>query len=256
MLASMSLQAGKPWMIERSEFIESVNTWYRHSLAISNDATLSALVTLRLATADTLEVFNPQRPAPSILTHAYRFDPLLKTLTPQMEAWKQHWVRVTSDKERCHFFLVSFFGMHVLLVLYSFPLQASISSPIGASLVDIEAFWITYTSALEMLTLVSHPSLTPFLSFAHDSIHAMTAYAAAFLIKASPQNPAPDSFIPVIDSSQLTDRFCPASSISQRSYSPRIREEGLGYYSERRQCVRATVYAANFQLRTAGKFPQ
>ncbi|KAH8896907.1 hypothetical protein GQ53DRAFT_638910, partial [Thozetella sp. PMI_491] len=179
---SMSLQTGKPWMIERSEFIESANTWYRHSLAISNDATLSALVTLRLAAADILEVFNPQRPAPSV-THAYRFDSLLKTLTPQIEAWKQHWVRVTSDRERCHFFLVSFFGMHVLLVLYSFPLQASISSPIGASLVDTEAFWITYTSALEMLSLVSHPSLTPFLSFAHDSIHAMTAYAAAFLIK-------------------------------------------------------------------------
>jgi hypothetical protein len=87
--------------------------------------------------------------------------------------------------ERCHSFLVSFFGTHVLLVLYSFPLQASISSPIGASLVDTEAFWMTYTSASEMLQLVSHHSLSSLLSFAHDSVHTMTAYAAVFLIKVS-----------------------------------------------------------------------
>ncbi|KAF5000828.1 hypothetical protein FGRMN_1436 [Fusarium graminum] len=152
---NMSLQTGKPWMIERGDFIESVNTWYKSPLAISNDATLAALVTLRLASADVLEVFSPQRPAPS-MAYPYRAEALLKTLNVQIEAWKKHWGRV---------------------------LQASISSPIGASLVDTEAFWITYTSALEMLRLVSHPSLSSILSLLHDSIHAMTAYAAGFLIK-------------------------------------------------------------------------
>ncbi|KAI1620125.1 hypothetical protein EDD37DRAFT_674996 [Exophiala viscosa] len=146
----MSLQTGKPWMIERSDFLESVNTWYKHPMATSNDATLAALVTLRLATADIIDIFCPLRPAPCT-THAYRLDSLLKTLTPQIEAWKKHWT--------------------------------SISSPIGASLVDTEAFWITYTSAIEMLQLVSHHSVSPLLSFAHDSVHVMTAYSAAFLIK-------------------------------------------------------------------------
>ncbi|KIW17450.1 hypothetical protein PV08_04644 [Exophiala spinifera] len=179
---SMSLQTGKPWMIERSEFIESVNTWYRNPMAISNDAMMAALVTLRIASADILEAFNPQRPAPSMI-QAYRFDSLLKTHSIQIEAWKKHWVEITSDRERCHPFLVSFFGTHLSLLLYSFKLQGSIASPLGASLVDTEAFWITYTSALEMLQLVSQPALTALLSFAHDSIHTMTAYAAAFLIK-------------------------------------------------------------------------
>ncbi|OKL59898.1 hypothetical protein UA08_04538 [Talaromyces atroroseus] len=179
---SMSLQNGNPWMIERSDFIESVNTWYTSPLATINDTILAAFVSLRLAAANILEVFNPRRPAPSV-THAYRFNSLLKTLTPQVEAWKKRWGHIASEKERCHPFLVSFFGTHLLLLLYSFPLQSSISSQSGASVVDTEAFWITYTSAMDMLKQISHPSLTPLLSFAHDSIHAMTAYAAVFLIK-------------------------------------------------------------------------
>ncbi|KAH8674277.1 hypothetical protein BX600DRAFT_457295 [Xylariales sp. PMI_506] len=180
---SMSLQTGKPWMIERSEFIESVNLWYRKPLATSNDAMLSALVTLRLASADIIELFSPQRPVFSMAHHPYQFDSLLKTLTSQIEAWRLHWVQTTTNKEPCHPFLVKFFGTHLLLLLYSFQFQASISSPIGASLVNIEAFWITYTNALEMLKLVSDPSLSPQLNFVHDSIHTMTAYAAVYLIK-------------------------------------------------------------------------
>ena len=48
---------------------------------------------------------------------------------------------------------------------------------------DTEAFRITYLSATHMLELVAQPTLSPLLSFAHDSVHAMTAYAAGFLIK-------------------------------------------------------------------------
>lgn len=87
-------------MIERSEFIESVNTWYRNPMAISNDAMMAALVTLRIASADILEAFNPQRPAPSMI-QAYRFDSLLKTHSIQIDAWKNHWVEITSEKGKC-----------------------------------------------------------------------------------------------------------------------------------------------------------
>lgn len=99
-IISMSLQTGKPWMIERSEFIESVNTWYRNPMAISNDAMMAALVTLRIAAADILEAFNPQRPAPSMI-QAYRFDSLLKTHSIQIDAWKKHWVEITSERGNC-----------------------------------------------------------------------------------------------------------------------------------------------------------
>jgi hypothetical protein len=93
----MSLQTGKPWMIERSEFIESVNLWYRDCFATANDATLSALVTLRLAAADIMDLFSPQRPVLA-MAHPYHFDSLLKTLRFQIEAWRKHWVKVTSGK--------------------------------------------------------------------------------------------------------------------------------------------------------------
>jgi hypothetical protein len=93
----MSLQNGKPWMIERSDFIESVNIWYKSPLATTNDTILAAFVSLRLTAADILEAFNPQRPTPSV-THPYRFDSLLKTLTPRIEAWKRRWLQIASEK--------------------------------------------------------------------------------------------------------------------------------------------------------------
>lgn len=80
---------------------------------------------------------------------------------------------------------MSFFSTHLRLLLYSFPLQGSISSTVGLPVVDTEPFWVMYNSALEMLKMISHHSLSPLLSFAHDSIHIMTAYAAVFLIKVS-----------------------------------------------------------------------
>lgn len=90
----------------------------------------------------------------------------------------------TSDRaELCQRFLISFFGTHLVLVLYAFQLQASIATHPRKSMVENEALWTTYSSALTMLQLVSHPSLSPLLSFAHDSVHTMTAYAASFLIK-------------------------------------------------------------------------
>ncbi|KAI1608234.1 hypothetical protein EDD36DRAFT_423657 [Exophiala viscosa] len=160
----MSLQTGKPWMIERSDFLESVNTWYKHPMATSNDATLAALVTLRLATADIIDIFCPLRPAP------YRgLEEALGQLKLGYSVGVHDPVLITSSQSND--------------ILSWCPSLTSISSPIGASLVDTEAFWITYTSAIEMLQLVSHHSVSPLLSFAHDSVHVMTAYSAAFLIK-------------------------------------------------------------------------
>jgi hypothetical protein len=198
---SMTLQTGKPWMINRSDFIESVNTWYKSPLSTPNDAVLSAIVTLRLSTADIFEILIPQRPSPPT-NEPQRLSSLLRTLNPQLQAWQKHWENITEKgiyvrskilallrayliPDPCHRFLVSFFSTHVRLLLYSFPLQASLTSPVGGPLMDTEAFWITYTSALEMLQLVVNSSLAPHLSFVHDAIHVMIAYAAVFLIKVS-----------------------------------------------------------------------
>lgn len=50
---------------------------------------------------------------------------------------------------------------------------------------DTDSFWITYSSALEMLQIVIDSSLAPHLSCFHDAVHVMIAYAAVFLIKVS-----------------------------------------------------------------------
>lgn len=133
-------------MIEKSESIESVNTWYKSRYATANDVALCAIVTLRLTTADIIEVSHPQRPSPPT-SSTHRINPLIRMLRPQLEAWHKYWTCVTEPgmgrtfysqmtflscmqtakrrAELCHKFPVSFYSHHVQLFLYSFPLQDS-----------------------------------------------------------------------------------------------------------------------------------
>lgn len=69
--------------------------------------------------------------------------------------------------------------------MYSFSLQQSLSNHIGGPLVDNQALWTTYTSALEMLKLVIETRKQPLLGFMQDSVHVMIAYSAVFLVKVS-----------------------------------------------------------------------
>jgi hypothetical protein len=52
------------------------------------------------------------------------------------------------------------------------------------------AIWTSHASAIEMLSLVSKPDISPLLYFAQDSVHVMIAYAAVFLVKVSHIQPA------------------------------------------------------------------
>lgn len=45
------------------------------------------------------------------------------------------------------------------------------------------AIWTSHACAIEMLSLVSKPNVSPLLYFAQDSVHVMIAYAAVFLVK-------------------------------------------------------------------------
>lgn len=57
---------------------------------------------------------------------------------------------------------------------------------------SLEILWVAYSSAIEMLQLLSRYS--PRLYFAQDSIHVMTAYSAAFLIKVGSKPNYPTNF--------------------------------------------------------------
>ncbi|KAF2635882.1 hypothetical protein P280DRAFT_501671 [Massarina eburnea CBS 473.64] len=175
---SISMQTGRPWMIERGQFIEAVGEWYSSSLASLHDGLLCAFVTLRLLTADVPGLLHSRDD--SLHKHVHNPRPLMRIMEDQVNRWQRQWTK-TLEKERCHRFLTAFYGEHTILLLFSLPLQSSLSPK--SSPIDMEALWISYNAAIKMLHLVSEESSTSCLYFAQDSVHVMIAYAAVFLIK-------------------------------------------------------------------------
>ena len=86
-----------------------------------------------------------------------------------------------TESESCHPFLIRFYGTHLRLQLYSLPLQDVLGSKNHDVAYNLETLWASYSGAIKMLKLVSIFSSR--LYFAQDSVHVMTAYSAAFLIK-------------------------------------------------------------------------
>ncbi|KIV86244.1 hypothetical protein PV11_01867 [Exophiala sideris] len=181
---SISLQTGKPRMIERSEFIESVEIWLKHDLALPMDVLLGAFVSLRLLTSDVFDVLEPSSTTDRAL-HVHGTDALLKSLGFQIRTWEDHWIRLarTAACETCHLFLIRFYGMHLQLLLSSFSLRPALLSQSTEAKIRIGVIWSSNATAIQMLKLVSDPAVSPILYFAQDSVHVMIAYAAVFLIK-------------------------------------------------------------------------
>ncbi|KAF4835220.1 Protein priB [Colletotrichum tropicale] len=176
---SMSLQTGKPWMIERSGFIESVEAWCKDPAAIPNDRLLGALVTLRLLSSEVFRLLG-SRSNRARAGQLHTLESLLAIINGRIEEWETRWLKL-ADQDSCHPFLIQFYGTHLRLQLFSLPLQETLGQPDEGSSHRMEALWVSYSSALEMLHLICRHS--SWLYFAQDSVHVMTAYSAAFLIK-------------------------------------------------------------------------
>jgi hypothetical protein len=183
----MSLQTGKPYMIERSDFIESIETWCDNSMSIPNDYALGALVNLRLETSLVFNMLGP-KPRRSEGAPLHNVESLLTLIQERICQWEDHWIKIMEDKEvteegSCHHFLVHFYGAHLRLQLFSLPLQDVLASGGSESARSLEILWVAYSSAMDLLQIVSRHSSR--LYFAQDSIHVMIAYGAVFLIKVS-----------------------------------------------------------------------
>jgi hypothetical protein len=180
---SISLQTGKPWMIERSIYLESVNNWHLHPFEIANDRLLCAFVSLRLITSAHFEMMTTQY-AQHQRQETSQFRSLLRVLDRKITNWQRRWTETVSNRgEDCHAFLIPFYGSYARLLLFTSSLRASIRLKDIESSVDTEVIWNSYSSALEMLKLVSVPSSVQLVYFAQDSVHVMIAYATVFLIK-------------------------------------------------------------------------
>ncbi|KZL80483.1 fungal specific transcription factor domain-containing protein [Colletotrichum incanum] len=173
----ISLQTGKPWMVERSEFIESIEAWCRDAMATPGDRLLGALVTLRLLSSEVFRLLGP-RSSRVRARQLHSLESLLAIIKGRIEEWESRWLYT------CHPFLIQFYGTHLRLQLFSLPLQDILAQSDQNMSYHMEALWVSYSSALEMLHLICRHS--SWLYFAQDSIHVMTAYSAAFLIKAKP----------------------------------------------------------------------
>ncbi|EME81276.1 uncharacterized protein MYCFIDRAFT_140249 [Pseudocercospora fijiensis CIRAD86] len=172
---SISMQTGKPCMIERSRFIESIDDWLKSPFG-ETDGLLAAFTHLRLLTSELPGLLKPADDTSSPPSSR----PLLRLLKEQIGGWRRRWTQATTREPR-HQFLVQYYADHTLLMLYSGPLQASLSSKTGP--LDLEPFWVSYNAAIGILRLVSSREVAGFVYFVQDSMHVMLAYAAVFLIK-------------------------------------------------------------------------
>ncbi|KUL85906.1 hypothetical protein ZTR_06420 [Talaromyces verruculosus] len=90
---SLSLQTGKPWMIERSGFIESIEHWSKERTATANDTLLAAFVTLRLLTSEVFKLLSPCR-------HVSSFENIKSFLTiigNRIDEWEDKWIQACGD---------------------------------------------------------------------------------------------------------------------------------------------------------------
>lgn len=172
-------------MIERSAFIESIEAWCGDPIADRNDDLLGAFVTLRLMSSSIFSLHAPNSRR-SEKVPLENMEALLSLKKASIERWERHWIQNVEQKqspeeETCHKFLIRFYGTHLRLQLFSLPLQDVLSSAYSDSSLHLDIIWAAFTGAMDMLKLVSRHSAQ--LYFAQDSIHVMTAYSAAFLVK-------------------------------------------------------------------------
>lgn len=217
---SISLQTGRPWMIERNAFIESIDTWCTDAIADRNDDLLGAFVNLRLMSTSIFSLHAPSRSRGERVP-LEDMETLLSLKKASIERWERHWVqevdkKLLPEEETCHKFLIRFYGMHFRLQLFSLPLQDVLSSAYSESSLHLDIIWAAFTGAMDMLKLVSQHSTQ--LYFAQDSIHVMTAYSAAFLVKLLIS--APNTVVKEIESSTISVIRSAAQAFSHQASAP------------------------------------
>lgn len=197
---SMSLQTAKPWMIERSDFTESIEAWCKEPLAVPTDILLGAFVTLRLLTSEVFKLLGgdnlARNGAGGGSSQFYPLCSFFAIIKGRIAEWESKWTQ--RAEQDCHQFLIRFYAAHLRLQMFSLPLhevlsgrnkdnpdqqQREISS-------NLEALWTSYSSAIAMLHLLSQYS--SLIHLVQDSVHVMTAYSASFLLKLMHGNLAPD----------------------------------------------------------------
>ncbi|EDN07411.1 GAL4 & fungal specific transcription factor domain-containing protein, priB [Histoplasma capsulatum] len=179
---SVSLQLGKPWMIQIDSLIRSAETWHQHVYAVPGcDQIMSAFVQLRILGSEIVELFWID-PVATTAQSIIKNEVILKLFNGELDRWEAKWYKIVEEVSTnvAHRFIIRFYGTHLRLLLNSFRLQLSILS----GNISKQALWVCYTSSLDMLRLVvDRLGVTSHSPYCQDSVHVMVAYAAVVMIK-------------------------------------------------------------------------
>jgi hypothetical protein len=109
---SMSLQTAKPWMIERSDFTESIEAWCREPLAVPTDILLGAFVTLRLLTSEVFKLLGgdnlARNGAGGGSSQFYPLCSFFAIIKGRIAEWESKWTQ--RAEQDCHQFLIRFYA--------------------------------------------------------------------------------------------------------------------------------------------------
>ncbi|KAI5296669.1 hypothetical protein KEM52_002076 [Ascosphaera acerosa] len=210
---SVSLQVGKPWMIQMDAVIRASETWHQHAYAVPGvDQIMSAFVQLRILGSDLLDIcqIDPRAGASEAF---HRNESVLSSFNDHLDRWETHWYKTVEDATAniSHRFIIHFYGAHLRLLVNSYRLQLSIVGGVG---IAKQALWVCYLSALSMLRLViDRLGVGSHLFYCQDSIHVMIAYATVMLIKILLSLPGE---LPADSESQILDVIREASEAFSR----------------------------------------
>lgn len=91
---SLSLQLGKPWMLDQDDLILNAGAWYRDEYAVQGgDLVLSAFVCLRIISAEMLQ-FAPQSTSSRLAFAGPQGEILSKMWNAGITAWEQKWLQL------------------------------------------------------------------------------------------------------------------------------------------------------------------
>ncbi|KPM42662.1 hypothetical protein AK830_g3888 [Neonectria ditissima] len=90
---SISLQTGKPWMMEQNEFMESIDKWCQDPLTTSNDRLLGAFVSLRLMTSSVHKLLSQKAQKSEGGGSLHNVEALLSMINGRIKQWETEWTQ-------------------------------------------------------------------------------------------------------------------------------------------------------------------
>jgi hypothetical protein len=96
---SVSLQLGKPWMIQIDPLIRNSESWHQDIYAVPGcDQIMSAFVQLRILGSEILDLFwiDPLAPTPDAISKAEVF---IKLFNGELDRWQAKWYKILEDRK-------------------------------------------------------------------------------------------------------------------------------------------------------------